>query len=231
MIFGTILPSCRTMIDSPELTTLERTGRMRPRKLTRRGADVRNRIIGAMISCVVRSGFDATTVEHVMAEAGLSRGSVLHQFPTRLELTVATAETAMRAVMADAEGRSAAIADTFERLAQYPAIMWETHTADHGLALTDILLAARWDTELAHALLPVTSGIELQINQTLLTLASEAGLADPSAFVPHGWLLLASTRGLIIEYKLDAARPMILAAIQTMHDEHRRLCERLRLKK
>jgi AcrR family transcriptional regulator len=226
-----MLPSWPGMIDSLEMTALERTGRMRPRKLTRRGADVRNRIISAMITCVVRSGFEATTVEHVMAEAALSRGSVLHQFPTRLELTVATAEATMRAVMADAQERSAAIQDPFERLARYPTIMWETHIADHGLALTDILLAARWDIELAHALLPVTSGIELQINQTLLALANSAGLADPSAFVAHGWLLLASTRGLIIEYKLDPTRPMILAAIDVLQVEHRRLCERLRATK
>ncbi len=213
------------------IDTQEPSARIRPRKLTRRGADVRNRIIAGMITCIVRSGFEATTVEHVMAEAGLSRGSILHQFPTRLELTVATAEQAMRAVMADAQERAGAIADPFERLVQYPQIMWETHTAPHGLALTDILLAARWDTELAEALLPVTSGIEVLINAELLALAEAAGLDDPAAYVPHGWLLLASTRGLIIEYKLDAARPMILAAIAAQQSEHRRLCERLREQK
>lgn len=224
------------MIDASEPTVrepagLEQTGRLRPRKLTRRGADVRNRILGAMITCIVRSGFDATTVEHVMAEAGLSRGSVLHQFPTRLELTVGTAEAAMRVVMADTEERAAAVADPFERLLHYPTIMWETHTDSHALALTDILLAARWNTELAQALLPVTSAIELQVSDEFLNLASAAGLPDPAAYVPHGWLLLASTRGLIIEYKLDPSRPMILEAIATMKVEHQRLCERLRAQK
>lgn len=219
------------MIDASEPTVLEQPARLRPRKLTRRGADVRNRILGAMITCIVRSGFDATTVEHVMAEAGLSRGSVLHQFPTRLELTVATAEAAMRVVMADTEERAAAVADPFERLLHYPTIMWETHTDSHALALTDILLAARWNTELAQALLPVTSAIELQVSDEFLRLASGAGLPDPAAYVPHGWLLLASTRGLIIEYKLDPTRPMILEAIEMMKVEHQRLCERLRSKK
>lgn len=219
------------MIDASEPTVLEQPARLRPRKLTRRGADVRNRILGAMITCIVRSGFDATTVEHVMAEAGLSRGSVLHQFPTRLELTVATAEAAMRVVMADTEERAAAVADPFERLLHYPTIMWETHTDSHALALTDILLAARWNTELAQALLPVTSAIELQVSDEFLSLASAAGLPDPAAYVPHGWLLLASTRGLIIEYKLDPSRPMILEAIAMMKAEHQRLCERLRSEK
>lgn len=202
--------------------------RLRPRKLTRRGADVRNRIIAAMLTCIVRSGFAATTVEHVMVEAGLSRGSVLHQFPTRLELSVASAEYAMREVMAEARARAVAVQDAYERLASYADTLWETQSQFHGLAVTDILLATRWDQELALALQPVTSEIEIQIHDELLQLAREAGLADPEGYVPHGWLLLASVRGLIIEHKLNPERSMILKAIEVMKDEHRRLCERLR---
>lgn len=210
---------------------IEPAARLRPRKLTRRGIDARDRIVRAMIACIVRAGFEATTIEHVMAEAGLSRGSLLHQFPTRLELTVATAEHAMRTVMADADQRVREIPSPLERLVQYPAVMWETQTSDAGLALTDILLAARWDKALAEALLPVTSEIELQVSDELLALAQNAGLPDPSAYVPHGWLLLASTRGLIIEYKLDPSRPMILTAMKALHDDHRLLCERLLARK
>lgn len=210
---------------------MEPAARLRPRKLTRRGIDARDRIVRAMIACIVRAGFEATTIEHVMAEAGLSRGSLLHQFPTRLELTVATAEHAMRTVMADADQRVREIPSPLERLVQYPAVMWETQTSDAGLALTDILLAARWDKALTEALLPVTSEIELQVSDELLALAQNAGLPDPSAYVPHGWLLLASTRGLIIEYKLDPSRPMILTAMKALHDDHRLLCERLLARK
>lgn len=206
---------------------MEPAGRLRPRKLTRRGIDARDRIVRAMIACVVRAGFEATTVEHVMAEAGLSRGSLLHQFPTRLELTVATAEHAMRTVMADANQRVGKIKSPIDRLVQYPTVMWETQSSDCGLALTDILLAARWDKNLAEALRPVTSKIELQVSEELLQLAQNAGLPDPAAFVPHGWLLLASTRGLIIEYRLDPSRSMILTAIKALQEEHRLLCERL----
>ena len=63
----------------------------RPRRLTKRGIDTRERILDATIKCIVRVGFTATTIEHVMLEAGLSRGSVLHQFPNRVALMVAAA--------------------------------------------------------------------------------------------------------------------------------------------
>lgn len=204
--------------------------RIRPRKLTRRGADARSKIINAMIACIVRSGFAATTVEHVMAEAGLSRGSVLHQFPTRLELVVACADYAMREMMDAGRAYGEAIADPYERLVKYADNLWANHSHPNGLVVTDILLATRWDAELAAALLPVTSDIELQIQDEFLKLARDAGLADPHAFVPYGWLLLASVRGLLIEHKLNPKRPMILEAIEVMKVEHRRLCERLRQK-
>ncbi|PKB13444.1 TetR family transcriptional regulator [Novosphingobium kunmingense] len=201
--------------------------RLRPRKLTQRGANARERIVTAMIACIVRSGFAATTVEHVMAEAGLSRGSVLHQFPTRLELVVASAEHAMRRMMDAGRAFAAAIDDPYDRLACYADNLWANHSHPHGLAVTDILLATRWDADLAQALLPVTSEIELQIQDEFLKLAREAGVADPQAFVPYGWLLLASVRGLIIEHKLNPERPMILEAIEVMKAQHRQVCEDL----
>lgn len=200
----------------------------KPRKLTRRGADARGRIIAAMIACIGRAGYGATTVEHVMTEAGLSRGSVLHQFPTRLELTIATAEHAMKALLAGTHERAARLDDPFARIAGYAEILWDMHREPEGVAITDILLATRWDTELAAALQPITGQIEREVHGELLTLARDAGLFEPERFVPHGWLLLASVRGLIIEHTLGPARPMILDAIATMKHEHRRLCERLR---
>lgn len=204
--------------------------RIRPRKLTQRGADAREKIIAAMIACIVRSGFAATTVEHVMAEAGLSRGSVLHQFPTRLELAVASAEHAMREMMDAGRAYGSAVADPYERLVRYADNLWANHSHPNGLAVTDILLATRYDADLADALQPVTSDIELQIQDEFVKLADEAGLADPQAFVPYGWLLLASVRGLIIEHKVNPNRPMILEAIDVMKAQHREVCERLRKK-
>ena len=199
----------------------------RARRLTRRGVDAREKILDATIKCIVRAGFTATTIEHVMAEAGLSRGSVLHQFPNRIALMVAAAERAMRRVMDSARMMAEAIDDPFERLSDYARISWETHSQPEGLALTDILLAARWDSELIAGLQPVASQVEQEIHDEFIKLASEAGFDDAEALVPHGWLLIASVRGLIIEHSLGYERPMIVAAIDRMMERHRRFCVNL----
>lgn len=197
----------------------------RPRRLTRRGADMRARILGATIACIVRSGFAAMTVESVIAEAGISRGSMLHQFPTRLDLVVATADRAMHVVLQQARDRAGAIEDPFRRLADYAQIVWDTQSLPEGLALTEILQAAGWDRELAAAIRPIAAIVEQEVRDEMVGLATAAGIADIETMVARGWLLVSSARGLIIEHRLNEERPMILAAIEEMKASHRRFCE------
>ncbi|WP_199554721.1 TetR/AcrR family transcriptional regulator [Sandaracinobacteroides hominis] len=197
----------------------------RDRRLTRRGADTREKILQATITCIVRSGFSAMTVENVMAQARISRGSVLHQFPNRMSLAVETVARSLQAVMQEARLRAERIEDPFARLADYARIVWETHAMPAGLALTEILQAARWDAELAAAIRPFTIQSEEEIATELAEMARLAGFRDPQIMVARGWLLVASARGLIIESRLGYERPMISAAIEEMKQSHRRFCE------
>ncbi len=195
------------------------------RRLTDKGAATRERILAATVDRIVESGFAAMTIESVMARAGLSRGSVLHQFPTRLDLAIATAERTMRAVMDAARTRAHAVDDPFERLAGYADIVWDTHSTPEGLALTDILHAARWDGELLAAIQPVAAQVEAEIAGELRLLAAAGGLVEPEAMVARGWLLVASARGLIIEHRLGSNRHVVNAAIEEKKLSHRRYCE------
>lgn len=63
------------------------TTRRRPRV---RDADAtRRRILDATIETLVRRGYPATTTMEVQRTAGVSRGALLHHFPTRAKLVVA----------------------------------------------------------------------------------------------------------------------------------------------
>lgn len=197
----------------------------RDRRLTRRGADTREKILQATVACIVRSGFAAMTFENVMAEAGISRGSILHQFPNRVALAIATMARSMEVVVGEARRMSALIEDPFTRLVDYPQIVWDTHSLPEGLALTEILQAARWDEELADGIRPFTQKSEDEVAVELAGLARAAGFPDPQVMVARGWLLVASARGLIIESRLGYERPMIAEAVAEMKRSHRRYCE------
>lgn len=194
---------------------------------TRRGTATRDRIVGATVACLVRFGFAATTVETVMAESGVSRGSVLHQFPTRIDLLIAVAEHAMARVIDHARELADVIPDPVERLAGYAEIVWKSHASAEGLALTEILQASRWNGELADGIRPLARRIEVQVRDELVMLATDAGVSAPERLVARGWMLIASTRGLLIELGVEANRPMIEAAVGEMLESHRRYCARI----
>lgn len=200
----------------------------RSRRLTRRGADTRRKILDATVRVIVSSGFAAMTIERVMTESGISRGSVLHQFPHRQALAVATAEHAMHVVIELARVAAQAKPDPFERLASHAEVMWEAHSSPEGLALNEIVNAAGWDRELAEGLRPVVEVVEADIREQFVEMARDAGLPDPDAFIARGWLLVSTVRGLVIEHRLLQPRPMIDAAIAEMKASHRRYCEALR---
>lgn len=208
-----------TLLADPE------TSAARPRKLTKRGADTRARILDATVRVIVSSGFAAMTIERVMAESGISRGSVLHQFPNRLALAIATAERTLQVVIALAADAAAAKPDPFERLASHAEVMWQAHSSPEGLALNEIVTAAGWDRELAEGIRPIIEEVEADIRVQFVEMAREAGLPDPDAFVARGWWLVASVRGLVIEHRLLQPRPMIDAALEEMKASHRRYCE------
>src|ERR1700748_3836545 len=54
-----------------------------------RTATSRARVLDAAVACLVESGFAGATTLRIQARAGVSRGRLLHHFPSRDELLVA----------------------------------------------------------------------------------------------------------------------------------------------
>ena len=76
------------------LTSNAPVGRIRA--TVRAGRDrMRQTLLSSSIKLVATTGFAATTTQAVLDDTGVSRGSLLHQFPTRSLMMVATAEEAL----------------------------------------------------------------------------------------------------------------------------------------
>src|SRR3954463_7063067 len=58
----------------------------------RRSADSRALILEAAVACLVEDGYAGASTLAVQARAGVSRGRLLHHFPSRAELLVAAAQ-------------------------------------------------------------------------------------------------------------------------------------------
>jgi AcrR family transcriptional regulator len=199
------------------------------RRRNRRGEETRRQIIEAAIDCLTRLGYAGTSIEAVMARAGLSRGSVLNQFPTRIDLMIATSEAAMQAMIDDTRARMDAVVDPARRYRAMCDATWETLKLPASAAVSEVLLAARWDAALASGLRPVATRIEAEIDQYTAELAGAAGVKaeDIDACLLFGRIRILSLRGITLELGFDPARKMINRALDQIRAQHAAHCDAL----
>src|SRR3954454_4685231 len=62
------------------------------RTRSERSADSRLLLLDAAVACLVEDGYAGASTLAVQARAGVSRGRLLHHFPSRAQLLVAAAE-------------------------------------------------------------------------------------------------------------------------------------------
>jgi AcrR family transcriptional regulator len=201
------------------------TTQLPARRRTRRGEETRRALLHAAIRCLNDLGYGGTTVETVMARAGVSRGSVLNQFPTRLALMAAAAEAAMQAMIEDGRRRAENVTDPVERYRAACDRAWETQNLPEGVAVTELLLASRRDPALAHALQDIARRIEREIDLDTENTIRAAGVPEEhfEECIVHGRILILALRGITLELMFDRDREIIhraLSRIRLMHALH-----------
>jgi AcrR family transcriptional regulator len=127
-----------------------------PGTRARRTADSRALILEAAVACLVEDGYAGASTLAVQARAGVSRGRLLHHFPSRAELLVAAAEHLATTRLTELRDRAAALmADQPtgpERVDRALDLMWATFQEPPYWAAMELWVAARTDTELRGSL-------------------------------------------------------------------------------
>jgi AcrR family transcriptional regulator len=160
-----------------------------------RSAETRARTLETAIRLLYERGYAATNILSVAAEAGISRGALQHQFPTKVDLmlyvvrTVYDQETALYREQLDQ------IADPRERMLAFPEIAWEVLSRPSGVAVLEILQGSRSDPELAARLRPMQMEIE---RDSIAQVASIAGAAGVDTSAPGVRLVVWAIRGLSV---------------------------------
>ncbi|MFN3910835.1 TetR family transcriptional regulator [Hyphomonas sp.] len=199
------------------------------RRRTRRGAETRRAVLEGAIRSLHALGYARTSIEAVLEETGLSRGSVLNQFPTRIALMTEAIQTAMQEMVDQTRARGALIEDPVQRVRRMCDLFWEVQNLPEAVAVTEVLLAARWDGALAQALGPVASRIEIQIDQYTLELLQAAGVPEDQfeTCLLHARILILSLRGLTIEMMYDKDRRIMHRALERIREMHLAQCDQV----
>ena len=128
--------------------------------------------------CLAEFGYAATSTPLVAKLAKVSRGSLLHQFPTKTDLMLAVADHA-------SQGRGAKVRET---LAPYPDgpdrfmhgvdAVWASLHTPAAIALMEITIAARSDPELAERYPQFAGDLEASLHRARMRMADYLGVPE-----------------------------------------------------
>lgn len=124
----------------------------------------RTAVLEAVVECLVELGYAGTTTARIAEYAGVSRGAMMHHFPTRLELLQATAHYLYARRLEEYSQLSAPFAAPEpagrERIARAVEALWKFANLASALAWQELLMAARTDGELDATLRPLERAFE-----------------------------------------------------------------------
>lgn len=147
----------------------------------RKSEATRNQIISAAIHCIVESSYSNTTTMKIAEKAGLSRGAMLHHFPSKIDIIRAVVEylhekrlhAFRRSVQELPEGQ--------DRVRLAVRSYWEHVNHPLYIAIFELSVAARTDDELSDILIPAQRAFDRAWYETAREVFPE-WQSDPEAF-------------------------------------------------
>jgi AcrR family transcriptional regulator len=140
----------------------------------------------------------------------VSRGRLLHHFPSRDVLLVAAAqhlaEQRVQATVARAAAELQGFPRGVERLDRVVELMWATHHEPHYWAAIELWTAARTNAEIANALLDAERRLGETIRSAVDAMFGPAFI-DRACYPAVRDLLLSSMRGVALTYAFDRRDP------------------------
>lgn len=134
-----------------------------------KSAATRNLIVEAAIKCFVELGYAQTTTTAIAEKAGLSRGAMLHHFPSKVDIVRAAVEylhgKRLKAFR-KAIQRSGSAPVQGDRVRQSVEAYWAHVRHPMFVAFFELSVAARTDKELAAILLPAQEAFEREWYKT-----------------------------------------------------------------
>jgi AcrR family transcriptional regulator len=117
-----------------------------------RREETRQTLLDAAVASLLEVGYARTTTLEVQKRAGVSRGALLHHFPSKAQLLAAAIEHVVRMRGAELERRLAAMPAGGARAGAALDLLWDVYADPHIQVSIELWAASRTDAELHAAL-------------------------------------------------------------------------------
>lgn len=174
-----------------------------------RRADSRTLILDAAVRCLVDHGYCGATTVMIQELAGVSRGRLLHHFPSRDALLVAAAQHLAAERISEMEqwlSEAAPTALGTDRLDHAVALLWSTFRQPYFWAAMELWIAARTSAELRAELESSEHRLGRAIQHVVATMFGPV-YSSHVAFDDVRELLFSSMRGVALTYSIVERDP------------------------
>src|SRR2546425_10499181 len=97
------------MFPATEASTMRKTKRARRRTQEERRDETRGAVLDAPVECLASRGYSQTTTIRIARSAGVSRGALLHYYPSKQRLLAAAVEHVFQRRIAEFRSAFAAL--------------------------------------------------------------------------------------------------------------------------
>src|SRR5262245_34395128 len=168
--------------------------------------NTRATILDAAIECLHDVGYARTTTEQVASRAGVSRGAMLHHFPSRFDLIAAAVEhlNAKRLALFEREEMRIQRNAKHTRISEGIDSYWRQLNTKLFVVFHELQVAARTDSALRKILLPAISEFDARWLEVVERVFPD--LSQSKNFVLGNYLTLFLLEGMAGNYLRDPGR-------------------------
>lgn len=184
-----------------------------------RTARTRAKLIEATIASLHEIGFHQTTTTVVAQRAGVSRGAMLHHFPTKADLMMAAAER-MRDMRGELHRERLANLETpADKFLSLIDVLWEAMVSPSGVARIELMLSTRSDPDMAEKFVRMNDELDKRHKESVWGLCQSAGMSGEAArdkIYAFVQLYAAALRGLAIDALREESREGADSAVELL---------------
>ena len=185
--------------------------------------NTRNTILDAAIRCFYKFGYNNTTTEKIANEAGVSRGAMLHHFPSRADLIKAAVRhlNSKRLELFKREESSVQSDATHTRVEEGIDTYWAQLNTPYFVVFHELQIAARTDAELYSVLIPAIEELDRAWAVTVREVFPDLALSPE--IVRANWLTLLLLEGMAANQHTRALNGVSDDLLKWLKSELRRL--------
>ncbi len=188
----------------------------------RKSEATRNQIINAAIHCIVESSYSNTTTMKIAERAGLSRGAMLHHFPSKIDIIRAVVDYLHKKRLEGFRRAIHEIPEGADRVRLAVRSYWQNVNHPLYVAIFELAVAARTDDDLKQILHPAQRDFDKAWYDTAWDLFPEWH-SDPEAFDLALNLTQQLMEGMSISHFTHARENDQEALLDHLEDQVRRL--------